>query len=45
MYVGRIFEQVKGRPLFIVDAQTGDSQLPSLVTGELEGAGRLETRQ
>jgi polyisoprenyl-phosphate glycosyltransferase len=25
MYVGRIFEQVKGRPLFIIDARTSDA--------------------
>jgi len=25
MYVGRIFEQMKGRPLFIIDARTSDS--------------------
>jgi polyisoprenyl-phosphate glycosyltransferase len=29
MYVGRIFEQVKGRPLFIIEARTGDTTLPA----------------
>ncbi len=33
LYVGRIFEQVKGRPLFVIDEHTGEAPRHSVATG------------
>jgi polyisoprenyl-phosphate glycosyltransferase len=30
LYVGKVFEQVKGRPLFVVDARTPERDAPGL---------------
>jgi len=43
LYVGRIFEQVKERPLFLIDAQTEGQDLSWPIVESLTQAARPDT--